>query len=405
MSRIHSNALSGVIAGVAEGVRQSQPTSAASSSLSQASAQPSASLTRARHGVSSFEPTVGILPSRPGGDGAGDIRNRLNTVLQRIPGYQNQADQIASQLSPLEQRLLATASPEERPRLEAQIWQQHAALAQQMRGDALAINRPFSPLETNGQMMLATWQVTDIVNQTFDAYSRQLDEVPMDSFQRFQLQQDIEARRSAALQEIENNTALMGRRGASFEDVMAGKQRIEQSVDMLTRDLTSTVLSRLPLEHQPLARAEIELQRMDTAQAVYNHFSHALQPSSPTDFNQLPGGAPSMQGPLTPAQAQGVLSKLESGIERQYQARLQEAGTLPPEQQAQVRYGAQLQRDRMLVSAYRNVLGRVMQPVAESSPYAPAQDSSNQDVSWGKRGRRSVHVVLHAEGLVLLRVA
>jgi hypothetical protein len=348
---------------------------------------------------------LNTIPSQPPPCSLTNARHRLNTVLQRIPGYQDQADLVASQLSPMEEQLLASASPEQGPLLEARIRQQHAALAQQMRGDALAIHRPFSPLETNGQMMLATWQLTDTVNQTFDAYARQLDEVPMNPVQRFQLQQDIEARRTAALQEINDNTALMGRSGASFEDVMEGKQRIEQSLDMLTRDLNSAVLGQLPREHQPLALAELELQRMEMAQAVYNHFSHALQPSSPTDFNQLPGGAPSMHGPLTPAQTWGVLARLESGIERQHQARLQEAGRLLPEQQAQARYSAQIQRDRMLVSAYRNVLGRVMQPVAESSSYSPSKDRPNPDVSWWKRGLRSVHVVLHAEGLVLLRVA
>lgn len=376
MSRINSNSLPGVITGVAGGVRQpqqAQPTSGIGASLSRVSSQVSPSQLRARLGGSSFEPTVGLLPYRPGGGVAGDIRNRLNTVLQRIPGYQAQADQIASQLSQVELRMLALAPPEQRPMLEAQIRQQHEAQAQRMRGEALSINRPFSPMETNGQMMQATHQLMSSVNQTFDTYARQLDSVPMEPFQRFQLKQDLEARRSAALQEISNNTSLMGRRGASFEDVMAGKQRIEQSLDMLTRDLNNTVLSRLPPEKQAQARAEIELQRMSTAQAAHNHFSRALQPSSPTDFNQLPGGAPPMHGPLTPAQARDVLSQLESGIQGQYQARLKEASKLPPEQQAQARYEADIQRDRMLVSAYRNVLNRVMQPVAEPFPHTCRQ--------------------------------
>jgi hypothetical protein len=372
MSITKSNSLSGVIAGTAGGVSQPRQTQAGTLSgkpVSQVSSQPGSSQFTSQRGVSSFEPTVGFFPGSV--SVAGDIRNRLNTVLQRIPGHQAQADQIAGQLSEVELRMLAYAPPEQRPLLEAQLRQQHEAMAQQMRGEALSINRPFSPLETNGQMMQATRQLMDNVNQTFDTYARQLDSIPMDPFQRAQLKQDIEARRSAALQEIGNNSALMGRSGASFEDVMAGKQRIEQTLDMLTRDLTNTIVSRMPPEHQPRARAEIELQRMSTAQAAYNHFSRALQPSSPTDFNQLPGGAPPMQGPLTPAQARGVLGKLESGIERQYQARLQEASRLPPEQQAQARYDAQIQRDRMLVSAYRNVLGRVMQPVAEPLPYTP----------------------------------
>jgi hypothetical protein len=376
MSRINSNSLSGVITGVAGGVRQpqqAQSTSGTGSSLSQVISQVSPSQLTSQRGVSSFEPTVGILPYRPGGGVAGDIRNRLNTVLQRIPGYQAQADQIASQPTQMELRMLALAPPEQRPMLEAQIRQQHEALAQQMRGDAVSINRPFNPMETKGQMMQATRQLMDTVNQTFDAYARQLDSVPMEPFQRFQLKQDIEARRSAALQEITNNTSLMGRSGASFEDVMAGKQRIEQSLDTLTRDLNNTVLSRLPPEHQAQARAEIELQRMSTAQAVYKHFSRALQPSSSTDFNQLPGGAPSMRGPLAPAQARDVLRRLESGIQGQYQARLKEASKLPPEQQAQARYDAQIQHDRMLVSAYRNVLNRVMQPVTEPFPHTCRQ--------------------------------
>jgi hypothetical protein len=375
MSRINSNSLSGVIAGVAGGVSQPQQprsTAVASSPLSRALSQPGASLTHSRLGVSSFEPAV-ALPGVGGGGVAGDIRNRLNTVLQRIPGHQAQADQIAAPLTHEEQLLLAHAPPEQRPMLEAQIRQQHEAMAQQMRGDALSINRPFSPMETNGQMMQATQKLMDSVNQTFDTYARQLDSIPMDPFQRAHLQRDLETRRSAALQEISSNTSLMGRRGASFEDVMGGKQRIEQSLDMLTRDLNTTVLSRMPPEHQARARAEIELQRMNTAQAVHNHFSRALQPSSSTDFNQLPGGAPPMHGPLTPAQAQGVLRQLESGIQGQYQARMKEASKLPPEQQAQAHYDAQIQRDRMLVSAYRNVLNRVMQPVAEPFPYTPRQ--------------------------------
>ena len=41
-----------------------------------------------------------------------------------------------------------------------------------------------------------------------------------------------------------------------------------------------------------------------------------------------------------------MLSQLESGIQGQYQARLKEASKLPPEQQAQARYEAQLQHDR-----------------------------------------------------------
>lgn len=367
MSRINSNSLSSIVSSVTGRTSEAAPprtlSSVTSSPLAQALPKP-ASQFQASLGHSSFEPSVGILPRLPGSGGvAGDIRQRLSQVQQRIPGYQAHADQIASQLSPQERQLLMNAPPELRPQLQAQIQQQHQALAQQLRGSASSINSPFTPAQTNGQMAEATQKLAATVNKTFDTYARQLDRIPMPLAERARLQKDLDARRSMALQEVGNNTALMARQGASFQDVMGGKQRIEQSLDLLTRDLNSNVLNRLPPEHRAQAQAELEMARMDQAQALHNHFSRALQPASPTDFNQLPGGAPAMSGPLSQTQAKSVLSRLESGIQGQYQARLQEANKLPPEMRAQATFDAQVQRDRMLVSAYRNVLSRVSQPV------------------------------------------
>ncbi|HYI03196.1 hypothetical protein [Hyalangium sp.] len=363
MARINSNSLSGIVtARAAEPVQPRSLPPVSTQPVSKAPAPASSPLLNTLRGISSFGPAVGIIPGPVGGNVGPEIRNRLNNVLGRVPGYQAQADQIALPLTPHEQQMLMHAAPEVRPQLQAQIQQRHQALAQQLRGDASAVNRPFSPVETSSQMGQATQALKDNVNKTFDAYLRQLGTIPMPIHQQYQMQQAIEARRATALQEVSNNTALMGRTGASFQDVMGGKQRIEQSLDMLTRDLNHQILSRLPPEQQGMARAEIEMQRMDQAQAVHNHFSRALQPASGTDFNQLPGGAPPMTGPLTQPQARSTLARLESGIHQQYQARMQEANKLPPEMRAQATFDAQVQRDRMLVSAYRNVLGRVSQP-------------------------------------------
>jgi hypothetical protein len=372
MTRINSLSLSNVShARLGDQLAQPQPPSAGGNTpLSQALQQPRSLQLGSQSGISAFESIASAISSGSGGI-TGDIRNRLNNVLSRIPGHMSTADQIATQLTPQEQRLLMTAPPELQAQIRQQIQLRQQATAQQLRGQAASVNRPFSPLETQAQMGQAAQALKDNVNKTFDLYLRELGTLPLNLHQRYQLQTQIEQRRAAALQSIDSHTAHMGRSGASFQDVSMGRQMLEQDLDMATRDLNSQLLSMLPPERQGQVRAELELQRMGQAQAVYNHFSRALQPSSPTEFNQLPGGAPPMRGPLTQAQAKSTLQRLEAGIQQQYQARAQAANTLPPELRQQAMFEATMQRDRMLVSAYRNVLGRVTPDVVLPPPPPP----------------------------------
>jgi hypothetical protein len=310
---------------------------------------------------------MSIMPVRPGGVAA-DIRNRLNTVLGRAPGYQAKADQVAAPLTPMENMMIAHAPPEMQAQIRAQIQQRHQQLAQSLKNSAASINRPFSPADTSAQMGRATQQLKDSVNKTFDALGRQLGSTPMPLREQFRLQQELGYRRATALQAIDAHSREMGRSGASFQDVLGGKQNLEKGLQQLTGDLASAIIGRMPPEKQGMARAELEMNRMNTAQALHNQFSAALQPSSPTEFNQLPGGAPPMTGRLTEAQAKSTLGRLETGIQAQFQARLQEAAKLPPEMQGQARFDAEVQRDRQLVSAYRNVLSRVSPPVISLPP-------------------------------------
>jgi hypothetical protein len=75
-----------------------------------------------------------------------------------------------------------------------------------------------------------------------------------------------------------------------------------------------------------------------------------------------------MTGKLTNAQAQKALAQLQSGIQQQYQLRLQQANSLPPEQRMAAQFDAAAQRDRMLATAYRNVLGRLTTPTPVPVP-------------------------------------
>jgi len=81
---------------------------------------------------------------------------------------------------------------------------------------------------------------------------------------------------------------------------------------------------------------------------------------------QLRGDASSVGRTLSPIETQAqmrqatqVLRQLETGIQQQLQARLQQVNTLPPEIRQLVAFEAQVQRDRMLVNAYRHMLSRV----------------------------------------------
>jgi hypothetical protein len=295
-----------------------------------------------------------------GRDVASDIRSRLNTVLGRIPGYMAHADQIAMPLTAVEQQMIANAPPEMQGQLRAQLQREHEALARQLRGDASSVGRTFSPTETQAQMRQATQALKGSVNQTFNTFARQADRLPPE--QRAKVLNAIQSERANLFKEIDANAARMGSNGASFQDVVLGRQRIEQALSRSTGDLRAQILSLVPPEQQALVRAQLEMQRMEQTHAQYNLFDRALQPSSPFEFNQLPGGAPPMTGPLTQAQATQLLRQLENGIQQQAQARVQQANTLPPEMRQQAMFEAQVQRDRMLVNAYRNVLSRVTAP-------------------------------------------
>jgi hypothetical protein len=257
----------------------------------------------------------------------------------------------------VEQQMIANAPPEMQGELRAQIQRKHEALAQKLRGDASTVGQTFSPTQTQAQMRQATQALKDSVNQTFATYARHANGLPPE--QRAKLLNGLQTERANLLKEIDANAARMGSNGASFKDVELGRQRIEQAISRSTNYLGEQILRMVPPEQQALVRFELGMQRAEQNHAQYNLFSRALQPSSPFEFNQLPGGAPPMTGPLTQEQATQVLRQLENGIQKQIQARVQQANMLPPEMHQQAMFDAQVQRDRMLVNAYRNVLGRV----------------------------------------------
>ncbi len=331
-------------------------------------------LPEAHRGVSSFAPATGVLGSQATApDVSLVIRDRMNDVLRRTPGYQSTVDRIASQLTPQEQRMIMNAPPEKREEVRAQIQQKHEALAQQMRNAVASVDQPFNPAERQDGLSKSTQALKDSVNQMFDLATQQLEHVPPEW--REQVQTELQTARAGALEQIDTQAARMGSTTASFQEIASGQQQLKNALYQAQTAVNRQILNFLPPEQRPNVQMDLLMQHMDQSQALDKLLGSAMQPSSSTDFSRLPYGAPEMTGPLTQDQARQALAQLENGIQLQFQVRMHSTQSLPPELRNQAVFDAYVQRDKMLMSAYRNILDRVT-PTPPPAPL-PVPDTAS----------------------------
>jgi hypothetical protein len=343
---------------------ETQPRPAAAS-LAEGPQRGKSLLPDSHRGVSAFQSEGGTRPGAPGGKTATDIRNRINEVMSRREGHLARAGQIANMWTREEMDRLMAAPPEQQVQIRTEIELQHRQLFEQMHRETLSLGQHFNPHEKQFETKQNTQALKDSVNKTIDAFHRHLVKVPPG--ERSAVFMQLERERSSMLQQIDASAKVMENSQSSFEDVLRAHLQITGTMSG-ARTTLSRLVSSLPVQEQNEVRGELENLQGHQSHAAHNLFSIALQPSSITEFNQLPGGAPPMKGPLTDAQAAEVLKKLESGIQEQYQKRLTASARLPPDLRPRAEFDAQVQRDRMLVNAYINVHNRLPRPLSLPPP-------------------------------------
>jgi hypothetical protein len=282
-------------------------------------------------------------------------------VLRGVSSNLARAEHSTQFLTGTQHELLRAAPPETQQLLFQRFQQENQGRLLGMRSQAGAVNRPFSPQETQEHLDQAIGELCSAVEQSFATFERYARTLPpgegMKVLARLMRERDILIRDLPPLLE------QMTRGGASFESILSARDRMDQVIGGATDSMTNRLRQVLPPEARAMAQAEFQLLQDTQNLAKYTLFSRALQPGSPTDFSKLPGPLPAMTGPLTPAQAQRTLGPLEQSIQQQYHLRVQVATTLPPEHLEAAVFDAQAQRDRMRVAAYRNVLSRLVDPM------------------------------------------
>ncbi len=138
-----------------------------------------------------------------------------------------------------------------------------------------------------------------------------------------------------------------------------GRQGLRQQEDAMTRILSSSLNdvaeSRLldQLVRAPSA-AVIQVVRSVNSGSPAGRLLAEIHQRLENVLRGLPCGLAE--------QAIQLLERLESGIQKQYQLRLRQADSLPPERRMVALFEAQARRDRQLVTAYRQVMGRLTHP-------------------------------------------
>ncbi len=304
-------------------------------------------------------------PQDPLGEARHNIRGRMEGVLRGVAGNLKNAEH-STQFFTLAQQLMLKAAPRELyPQLIQRFQQENQGRLQNMRSQAAAVNRPFSAEETRGNLQQAAMALRGTVDQTFAAFERHARSLPPS--EQAQMKELLASNRALVSKEIETHLAAMTRDGASLEDIQRAHAGIKQALTAV-KATGDRLLAALPPEKQPLAQAEFRLQQDSLNMANYSLLSRGLQPSSPTDLSKLPGMLPPLKGALTHTQALQTLGRLEASIKQQYSMRMQEANSLPAELRDAAVFDAQAQRDRLLVTAYRNVLGRMADPLPPPPP-------------------------------------
>ena len=294
-----------------------------------------------------------------------NIRQRLEGVLRGVAGNLKRAE-ASTQFLTLSQQLMLKAAPREMyPQLIQRFEQENQGRLQAMRSQAAAVNRPYSSGETSGNLQQAGMALRGSVEQTFAAFERHARSLP--PLEQAQMKELLASNRALVSHLLGTNLLEMARGGASLKDVQRAHAEIKRALTAVNA-MGDRLLAALPPEKQPLAQAEFRLQQDSLNMAKYSLLSRALQPRSPTDLSKLAGPLPPLTGALTHTQALQTLGRLEQSIKQQYNVRMQEANTLPPELRDAAVFDAEAQRDRMLVSAYRNVLSRMADPLPPPPP-------------------------------------
>jgi hypothetical protein len=307
------------------------------------------------------------LPPGPGAQVAHLIRSRMQSVLNGVQDRLRGAEHSTQFLTQAQQQMLSAAPEEMRQPLIQRFQRENQGRLQGMRNLANVVDRPFSPLETSSNIQHEARALRSSVDQSFAAFERYARSLPPE--QRTQVMSQLATERARLSQSLEPQLAQLTRSGASLQDVQSALQRIDAAIGMSVGYMADQLLQAVPPETRPLAQAEFQLLQEGQALAKYNLFSRALQPSSPTDFSKLPGNVPTT-GALTPTQTHQTMGRFEASIQQQYQMRMEQANKLPAELRDAAAYDAGAQRDRLLVTAYRNVLGRMVDPL--QPPPAPA---------------------------------
>jgi hypothetical protein len=310
-------------------------------------------------------------PATSAGDPAAGVAHHVRTdmmhVMWRVPTNLRQAERSTDFLT-LAQREVLRHSPQERhPQLIQRFERENHERLLGMRSVAVEVQRPFSAKDTGNAIEQAGHALRRSVRQSFATLERQARQLPPE--QQAQALERIAAEKARVNQALGPLVDEMSRTGTTLADVQATQQKIQQALAPM-----NAVAEQLHKQLSPLVKYQVEAEyrvvKEAREMAEYNLFSRALQPNDPLDFSKLPFPVPAT-GPLNAQQAFQLKRYFEGAINRQFNARQQVAARLNPEHGVAGMFDANAQRDRMLVTAYQNILSRMEVKVPPVPPSPP----------------------------------